>query len=86
MQLTKAFVKAWLDQQHLCNSNFYHLLFRRDIKHLAIVLIFNFSFSIKHLFGLTVRHCHAFTNASTLAVIVTDDIATIWKTINDRQY
>ena len=33
MQLTSAFVKAWLDQQHLCSSNFYHLLFKHDIKH-----------------------------------------------------
>ena len=57
MQLTNACVKAWLDQQSLCSSNFYHLLFRHDIKHLAIVLIFNFSFSIKHLFRLTVRYC-----------------------------
>jgi hypothetical protein len=47
---TKAFVKAWLDKPHSYSINSYHLLFKHDIMHLAIVLIFNFSFSIKHLY------------------------------------
>jgi len=50
LQPTGAFVKAWLDQQHLCISNSYHLLFKPTSRYSTFVFIFNFSFSIKHLY------------------------------------
>jgi hypothetical protein len=64
-------------QQCICNSmadginlgykSFAWLLFRHNFTNLAVVVIFNFSFTIRHLFRLTVRYCHAIANAFTLA-------------------
>jgi|SRR5882672_9263700 len=48
--LHRCFAKAWVDQQQLCSSNSYHILYKQDVKHLALVLIFKFSCSISHLY------------------------------------
>ena len=66
MQLTVAFAKAWLDQPHLYSNNSYQLLFKPTLRYSTFVIIFNTSFSIKYLYRLTNRYCHAFTNAQTL--------------------
>ena len=41
---TSAFVKAWLDKQHLCSSNSYHLLFQADITLLNICIYLQHQF------------------------------------------
>jgi len=60
------------DEKHLCSSNSFHLCYRQTLRiqhlYLSSTLVFQLSICAR----LTMRYCHAFTNALMLPATLCD--------------